>query len=277
MRIFRLTSVLIAFAAAALVAGCGPEYDGYPDGYPGPRGYPGPGHGAYQRGGDLEGTVVRVGRRDHVIVVDQGNADDRYDSRNGYRRNGRDEVPLYYDDDTRVAYQGRTYRPENLEPGDRIQATVERTGDNRLVAQDIQVIYDVSSGGGARDDSGYPGDRREPGDQDDRRGPAYRGDRDDRSLTDLRGTVRRVDPRDRSLEIEPSGPSDDDSRDSQNGESDVVVVHYDAQTTVEYQGNSYGPENLESGDVVEVHVRRDRGGRLLADQITVVSSVGQRG
>ena len=273
MRAFRLTSVLIALAAAALVTGCGPEYDGYPD-RPDHPGYPGPRDGYGNGSGDVQGTVVRVGRRDHVIVLDSSDTGDRYDRRGGYRRNGGGEVALFYDDNTTVEYQGRTFRPEDLERGDRIQATVARTGDDRLVAENIQVLYDVSSGG-ARDNSGYPGDQRDPGYQGDRQGdrrdPGYQGDR---SMTDLRGTVRRVDSRDRSLEIEPSG---DDPRNSSNGQSDVVVVHYDAQTAVEYQGRSYRPENLEQGDVVEVHVRRDRGGRLLADQITVVSSVGQRG
>src|SRR5438128_1918870 len=77
MRLFRLTSVLIAFAAAALVAGCGPEYDGYPD----RPGYPGPRDGYDNRSGDVQGTVVRVGRRDHVIVLARGDAGDRYDRR----------------------------------------------------------------------------------------------------------------------------------------------------------------------------------------------------
>jgi hypothetical protein len=47
------------------------------------------------------------------------------------------------------------------------------------------------------------------------------------------------------------------------------MVHYDAQTVVEFQGRRYQPENLEQGDVVEVSVR-DSGGQLMAEQITVV-------
>jgi len=134
MRAFRLTSVLIALAAAALVTGCGPEYDGYPD-RPDHPGYPGPRDGYGNGSGDVQGTVVRVGRRDHVIVLDSSDTGDRYDRRGGYRRNGGGEVALFYDDNTTVEYQGRTFRPEDLERGDRIQANVARTGDDRLVAQ----------------------------------------------------------------------------------------------------------------------------------------------
>jgi hypothetical protein len=255
MKILRSTSVLIALAAAALVAGCGPEdYD-----YPHHPGYPGPRHGSYDRSGDVEGTVVRVGRRDHVIVVDRGDTGDRYGG--GYRRNGRDEVPLFYDDDTTVEYQGRTYRPEDLEPGDRIQASVEPEGD-RLIARDIEVLYDVSSG--TRDDSGYQGDRNDSGYRGDRND---RGDRGDRSMTELRGTVRKVDPRDHTLELELA--TDDPNFSSSDPRSNVILVHYDARTSVQYQDRNYAPEGLEQGDVVEIRLRHGRG-LPIADQIRVV-------
>src|SRR5205809_462109 len=88
MRVLRLTSVLIALAASALITSCGPEYDGYPDrpDHPGPRdGY---GNGS----GDVQGTVVRVGRRDHVIVVDSSDTGDRYDRRGCFLCNGRGQL-----------------------------------------------------------------------------------------------------------------------------------------------------------------------------------------
>ena len=258
MRILRWTGLTIALAAAVVVTGCGVEvYDspGYPGRYHGAR-------GRYEdRGGDVQGTVLRVGRRDHVIVLDPGQGE-------------RDEIALFYDDNTTVEYQGREYRPEDLERGDRIQATVETRGD-RQVAEEIQVIYDVSSEQGVE-----PGRPERPGRPVRPEGPDRmdRPDRDDSGIQSapdaaaLRGIVQSVDPDGQSLEIEVA---DDDSQDSgDSGPSGLVMVRYDARTVVQYQGRSYKPENLEEGDVVVIHLRRDRGGRMVADQILVTGEGG---
>ena len=85
------------------------------------------------------------------------------------------------------------------------------------------------------------------------------------------GEGRGVDADRHTLEIETaSDDSDDDS-----GPSGVVEVRYDGRTTVQYQGRSYGPENLEEGDVVEIHLRRSRSGRLTAEQIQVIGDARQ--
>ncbi len=272
MRILRWTGLTIALAAAVGMTGCGVEvYDspGYPGRYHGDR-------GRYEdRGGDVQGTVLRIGRRDHVIVLDPG--DGGRDGREG--RDHRDEIALFYDDNTTVEYQGREYRPEDLERGDRIQATVEERGD-RQVAEEIQVLYDVSSEGGVAPDRPVPPIRPESPDRPDRmdRGP----DRDDLGLQGepdaavLRGVVQSVDSDSQSLEIEVAGDDSQDSdSDGPSGPSGTVEVRYDARTTVEYQGRGYKPENLEEGDVVEIHLRRDGSGRSVADQILVTGEGGQ--
>ena len=53
---------------------------------------------------------------------------------------------------------------------------------------------------------------------------------------------------------------------------DVVEVYYDSSTSVDYNGRTYKPENLERGDQVQVEVR-DTGSRYEADQIKVVENV----
>jgi hypothetical protein len=242
MRIIRWTSLSLALAAAALVAGCGPMYT---DG-----GYGrGPRDPYYDRYSSVQGTVESVSPRDRLIVVDPRGTDSRYLRDDRYRRDDRrygDRVYLYYDDRTTVEYQGRTFRPEDLEPGDRIQVSdLDNRGD-RLIAQDIEVLYDVSSG---------PGGYYDPSDPSD-------------SYGDLRGTVRFVNTRDRTVEIEPAGSRYDSSFNT--GRSGVVVVRYNSGTSVEYQGRRYEPGNLEQGDVVEVQARRDPDGLLLAERIVVV-------
>ena len=225
------TSFLTALAVTALLAGCYSAGTG--DVLGGSRG-----NDRYGQAGDVRGTVTSVNTRDRTIVVDREGSS--YNLRNG----GSDEVVLYYDDSTRVEYQGQTYRPQDLERGDRIAANVDQTqSSDRLYAQSIQVLYDVSGGIG---DNGNNGDTL--------------------GTADLRGVVRYVDTRNRTLEVEPSSRYDSRYPTDRSG---VVVVSYDSQTNVEYQGRSYAPENLERGDEVEINVR-DSGGRLLAEQIVVV-------
>jgi hypothetical protein len=92
-------------------------------------------------------------------------------------------------------------------------------------------------------------------------------DDDDRTASgDLRGTIRYIDTRNRTLEIETTSRSFSTS----TRDSGMVVVQYDAETTVEFQGRRYDPENLERGDEVEIDTRTLSGGRLLAEEIVVV-------
>jgi hypothetical protein len=183
---------------------------------------------------DVRGTVQRVDTGSRIIWVD---AED-------YRselRNEDDQVALYYDDQTRVEFEGRTYEPGDLERGDRIAADVERNG-SRLVANQIEVLSDISRGSGTGSSTG--------------------------SYADVRGFVRYVDTGDRTIEVERAQVDRQFESDARNG---VVVLSYDADTRVEFEGRSnYEPENLERGDEIEVEVR-DLGSRLLAEEIVVVA------
>ena len=192
----------------------------------------------YDTANNVRGTVERVDTANRRIVVDRESS-----SNSAYLRNGNEDgtVSLYYDDRTTVEYQGKSYRPQDLESGDRILADVSESS-GRLVAEEIQVLSDVSSGTGSNSNNTY----------------------DDNRVSDLRGTVSYIDTRNQTLEIDPSSSSSFST--TRNG---VVLVHYDARTTVEYQGRSFKPENLERGDEVELQIR-DLGGRLPAEEILVV-------
>lgn len=250
--IIRSSSLLASLVAATLLAGCGSSGVGdiLGGGSPSNRNDP-----YEQRIDNVRGTITSVNPRDRTIVVDAEST--------GYSnnlRNGDDRIVLSYDDRTTVAFQGRTFGPEDLEPGDRILAEVSpsyRSNSTPLV-EEIQVLYDVS--GGTGDNGGYNGSYD----------GSYGGSAVDQ---DLRGTVRYVDTRDRTLEVETSSRRFTTGTGS-NG-SGVVVVHYDAQTVVEFQGRRYQPENLERGDEVEIEVR-DSGGRLLAEEIQVVGDARSR-
>jgi hypothetical protein len=206
---------------------------------------------------EVRGRVERVDTRDSVIYVEPSGV---------YRsnlRNDDDEIALHYDDSTEVEYDGRTYEPRALEAGDRIVANVDDTG-TRLYARDIEVTYDVTSND-RDDDDRYKSDD----DRYDRDDDRYDRD-DDEDVAELRGTVRWLDQDRRVMEIEDVswGFGSDRARDR----DDVVEVHYDTDTVVEYKGRRYEPRNLERGDEVQVEVR-EVGSRYMADEILVVASV----
>ena len=55
-----------------------------------------------------------------------------------------------------------------------------------------------------------------------------------------------------------------------------LQVAYDARTTVEYQGRSYRPENLQRGDLVRVQARQvGYNNQWLAERIYVERSYGR--
>ncbi len=193
---------------------------------------------------NVRGTVERVNETERYIVVDSES------TTSNLRNGGDDEMVLYYDDRTTVEFQGRTFTPDDLEAGDRILADVDSNG-SRLMVEEIQVLYDVTSN---TSDDDYDNDPYDNDDNDD-----Y-----DTRTQELRGTVRYVDTRDKTLELEPS-----------TGRTGLVVVHYDTNTIVEFEGRRYQPENLERGDRVEVEVR-ELNGRMIAEEILVVGEAATR-
>jgi hypothetical protein len=236
MRILSTTGFLIGIAGLALLTGCVAVGD-YGGGGDRGRFYPND-----ARARDVEGTVERVDPADRRIVVSEGA------ERGEGEPDGR-EIALYYEDDTVVVHEGQNYRPEDLEPGDRIHAVAEITGEG-LTVQQIEVLADVNDGGASEPALPQaPGVPQAPDDRQDRR-----------QAPPLSGTVRFVDPRAHTLQLETQAES---------GRPELVEVLYDAETIVEYQGSRYSPEKLERGDQVEIDVR-PHGGRLLADHIVVV-------
>ncbi|HUO86347.1 MAG TPA: hypothetical protein VM617_03070, partial [Thermoanaerobaculia bacterium] len=167
MNVNRLPHLLtFAFATLALTA-CGSI--GLPDILGGGGGG---GTGTPQSGVvSVRGTVERVDTGARMIVVD---GDAAYS--NLRNAGSGDTLAVYYDRNTVVVYEGRTYSPADLERGDRIVADVDDSG-NRLVAERIEVTYDVTGGTGT----------------------VYG---DDRRVADLRGTVRSIDTYGRTIELE---------------------------------------------------------------------------
>lgn len=249
MRKTPVTSAFSAICLAALLTGCGSS--GIGDILGGGRDTGSQTDPYRDNVTDVRGTVERVDTRNRMIVVDG----ESY--RNDLRNSGSgDEIVLYYDDRTRVEYQGQSFQPQDLEAGDRIEVDVAQSGD-RLFAEEISVLYDVTSGTGSSTSGTW----------DD--------DRDNLGTDEVRGAVVAVSTSNRTVDIERrstygSNNFDTGSTGSSTGRiGEVVRVYYDSDTVVEYQGRRYSPENLERGDMVEVEVSR-LNGRLVAEEILVV-------
>lgn len=86
-------------------------------------------------GSDVRGTVVRVDTNERRIDLDVSTVNNLQDQRRG--------SSIYYDSETVVEYQNRTYRPEDLERGDEI-AVRGANRNGRYVAERITVVRDVS-------------------------------------------------------------------------------------------------------------------------------------
>jgi hypothetical protein len=147
---------------------------------------------------------------------------------------------VYYDDRTTVAYQGQNYRPQDLERGDEITVRVDQSGNNSLLAESVTVDRDVSGGG-----SVYGGN--------------------DPYGTTLRGTVRNVDTSRRTIEID-------------RGYGGNVIVQYDnSSLPVYYNNQTYRVSDLERGDEVEIRGRDLGSGRFSAQDVTVTRSISGGG
>ena len=146
-------------------------------------------------------------------------------------------VRVYYDNRTSLSYQGRTYRPEDLERGDQVTVHVDESG-NRLMAQSMDVTYDAR-GGMASSSPGY-------------------GTYGNGSV--LSGTVRSIDTYRRTMTLDP-------------GYGSTVTVDWSSSTPVYFNGRTYAPGDLEVGDQVNIRVANGGTSRVSAQDIAVTRSI----
>lgn len=194
---------------------------GYPDQrYPDQQGYPDERYGS-QLTGTVEGVDVN-GRR--LMLVTQSAA---------YA--GGSRVEVFFDQNTRLYYQGQLQQIQGLERGDVVRVDTVRS-DGRIWARRIEVVRNVREG---------------------QSGGTYGNE--------LRGTVGYVDTRNRVIELDRGGYGG--SYGSAGGR-----VRYDSRTVVEYQGRQYRPENLDRGDLVRIQARQVSSNEWLAERIWVERS-----
>ena len=227
---------LLLAASLLLLAGCvSPGGFGSPGGYGGSAG----GYGQPAPGYPSQGYPSQGGSQLQGTVDGVDPSYNRIFLVVDDQRGGRGQrVEVRYDQRTRLFYQGREQPVQGLERGDVIRIDAAQSG-RELYARSIEVVRNVRDGGygGGYDGGGYG--------------------------NDLRGSVSFVDTRARMIRIGGSGFGND------------VQVAYDGRTTVEYQGRSYRPENLQRGDLVRIQARPLGSNRWLAERIFVERSVGR--
>ena len=158
-------------------------------------------------------------------------------------QSGREQYPVTvsYDASTRVEFQGRSYKPEDLEPGDTVQVRTRGSG-NQVIADQIVVTRNVNGSVGA---SGQQ---------------------------QLRGTIGNINTATGVIQLDSVAFEQGQAQAfdaTKNGSS--TSISYDASTIVEYQGQRYNIGNLERGDVVNVDVSRIGNG-YLAKRISVAQA-----
>ena len=151
---------------------------------------------------------------------------------------------VYFDDQTQVAYQGKAYRPQDLERGDEVTIRVDANG-NQLKADTINVTYDASGGGTTTSSS----------------------------TSTIRGTVSYIDTARHTIELDSTSWISG----FQSGNSGTrMTVSYDTNATVDVQGRLYPISNLERGDVIEVRVSNANSSLPYAQSIVLVRDVNNR-
>jgi len=146
-------------------------------------------------------------------------------------------VMVLYDANTDIERDGRRDHPEALQRGDEVSINVRAAGRGQLVADNIYVV------GNTANDSPY-------------------------AASMVRGTVRDIDPNRQMIELEQTSLGSNFNP----GNVNRLMLQYDANTIVEYQGGRYSPSHIERGDVVEAEVQ-DINRRQVAQRIVVVRDV----
>src|ERR1043166_454495 len=183
-------AVVATAAALLLLAGCASSPYGY-----------GNNSGPYTN--TIHGTVDYVDTASRSIVLYNTSGYGSMLSGSGDPANG-GSVRVYYDNRPGVSWQGRTYRPEDLERGDQIDVTVHQSG-NQLIAESANVTYNANASNNPYPNNSYP---------------------DTRQSSLIRGTVRYIDTRSQTIQL-----------DSNNG---PLTVSYDNGVRVDGNGDRKG-------------------------------------
>ena len=181
----------------------------------------------------VRGTVRYIDTSRRTIEVDQGNGT---------------LATVQYETSTPVYFNNQTYRAADLERGDEIDIRVRNAGNNRWVAEQISVIRSVSSNNS---------------------GGTWGGSS---QMSTIRGTVRSIDTSRRTIELE-SATWRSNFNSGTGTSSSRIIVSYDNNTNVSFNGQLHPVSGLERGDVVDIEVSNPNATTPFASRIYLVRNV----
>lgn len=190
---------------------------------------------------ELRGTVDSVDLNSRSIYLTNVSGYNSMLSSGG--SNNGNNVRVYFDDRTPVDYQGRSYRPEDLERGDQVSVRVDES-NNRLYASAMSVTYNANASNNNYPNNGYPNNG------------TYGAT--------IRGIVNSVDTSRRTITVD-------------RGSGSYLTVEYDTSTPVYYNNQTYRAADLDRGDEIEIRGTDLGSNRLRASDITVTRNVGNGG
>lgn len=123
----RVLKTFAVLTTLLLAAACGTNGIGDLGGILNPSGTP----STTSQSGNVNGTVTYVDTQAHRIDLDAGYT--------GLRQSTKGTGSIFYDSRTRIQYQGRDYRPEDLERGDQVSVLGSADNNGRFLANTITV------------------------------------------------------------------------------------------------------------------------------------------
>jgi hypothetical protein len=186
-------------------------------------------YGPYDSLRSVRGTVEAIDPDHNILIL--SSPDRSYDT-----------LRVYFDRNTEVNYQGRMYRPENLERGDEVEVNVRQAGRD-LYADSMTVTYNSN----ANDET-----------------PSMSSG-SSANYSTIRGTVRNVNTYNRTIELA--------ELDELDNRGSVITVQFDPSTRVDVEGQKLQISGLERGDVIEIQAQDLGNGSWLASSITLMRDV----
>src|SRR5581483_6814303 len=181
-------------------------------------------NGGVYASSSITGTVRYVDTRNRTIEVDRG-----------YGSN----VIVDYDSSTSVMFNGRSYLPGDLEPGDQVTISTRNATSGRQIAQNIDVTRSMNSSSGSQ-------------------------------YATIRGTVRSIDTYNHTIQLESASYI---SGFLPGNRSSVIVLQYDPSAQINVNGSLQPVSGLERGDMIEVQARDLGNSKWLASSFTLVQNV----